>query len=49
MDPTLTNKVTIILPASTNYLTKIHHHEMANAIIAFGLLRAHNNLNGKPL
>ena len=46
MDPTYLNKVTIILPASTNYLTKFHHDEMANAIIAFELFRAHNNLNG---
>ena len=48
MDPTFPNKVTIILPATTNHLTKISRDELANAIITFGLFRANNHLNGNP-
>ena len=48
MDPTYPNRVTIILPASTSHLTKITRDELGNAIVAFGLFRANNHLNGNP-
>ena len=48
MDPTFPNKVTIIFPATTNYLTKPYSDELVNATITFGLFRAQNNLDGNP-